>query len=121
MAYLKKQLDAIDRDEMRITLSAQISKLSSEPVCDFCGNGHPVAVYASARMSTGETKKCWRWTACDICEMLIDSSQWGLIEKQIEHRLIQLYESIGRPVPDNLIHFAVKGALEEFHRFAIGV
>lgn len=121
MAYLKKPLDTAGRDAMRINLSVQPKKISPEPVCDFCGSKNPLVVYASSRMSTGEIQNCWRWTACGVCETLIDSEQWREVELRIENRLIQAYREVNLQIPEDLIHLAVKMALEQFHRYALGV
>lgn len=121
MAYLKKQLDEKDRDNMRINLSVQPKKISPEPVCDFCGSNHPRVVYAASRMSTGEIRNCWRWTACGVCESLIDSGQWREVELRIENWLLRSYKDANLPIPKDLLQLAVKASLEQFHKYALGV
>ncbi len=112
MAYLKKQLDEKDRDSMRINLSVQPKKISPEPVCDFCGANHPLVVYAASRMSTGEIRNCWRWTAC---------GQWREVELRIENWLLRSYKDANLPIPKDLLQLAVKASLEQFHKYALGV
>ena len=116
MPYLKKQLDG-----MRIDLYTQPKKISPEPVCDFCGSENPLVVYASSSMSTGELRNCWRWAACGVCEALVDRDQWREVELRIENRLIWIYRVTRLPIPEDLIQYAVKGALNDFHRHAIKI
>lgn len=117
MKYLKKRLDEEGTDMMRINLSVRERKLSAEPVCDFCGDEHPVFVYASTRMSTGETQQCWRWCACEICSTAIDVEDWNTVESRLIRRLSDLLPSLMRGSP--LILKSVKYALEDFKHYVV--
>ena len=92
--YLKVKLDDSRVDTMRISLSVQAVKLSSEPVCDFCGHSVPVWVYGSRRMSTGEFVDCWRWTACQECSNMVDADEWEKVEKRTAGALQRLFPAI---------------------------
>ena len=113
--YLKKLLDPETMDMMRINLSVQEKKLSAEPVCDFCGAPHPMWVYASERMSTGEMRDAWRWCACGVCSGAVDRDNWNTIENRVVQRLKKML-LVNKDSP--LVLAAARYALEEFHRYA---
>ena len=111
MSYLKKLLSAEELDAMRKRLATRAEKLYPDPVCDICGSEEPHWVYASQRMSTGEVRECWRWTACPRCSRDIDNGNWDAIKRrlvawlalQMPHALdYQLSEAAGHAVIDFL-------------------
>jgi hypothetical protein len=104
MRYLKKRIDDLILRSIR-----------PSPLCDFCGSVSPAYVYAASRMSTGVVATCWRWTACEICSVFIDTDNWH----QIEDRLLEKIKPVLRYVPTALLREVVHLALSEFHQYAI--
>lgn len=117
MVYLKKRLDEEGVDSMRVNLAMRKLKLSAEPVCDFCGDPQPTFVYASYKMSTGETAQCWRWCACEACSQAIDSDDFVTVETRMLRRFNAMSPPIIKGSP--LVVSALRLALDEFHRHVI--
>lgn len=117
MRYLKKRLDDESKDWMRVNLSVRDKKLSAEPVCDFCGDPHPIFVYGSHRMATGETQQCWRWCACQICSDAIDKEDWDTLQARALRRLNEMMPSVMKGSP--LILSAIRYALQEFRSYVV--
>jgi hypothetical protein len=113
VSYLKKPLDSAALDTLRINLSVRSDKIASDPVCDFCGNHTPVVVYASSRMSTGAIRQCWRWTACGMCEALVDTDKWTAMHRRVTARLRKM---LPPHMPKAMIELAVSVTLEDFHK-----
>lgn len=120
--YLKTELTNEMRDSMRISLSVQPKKIASEPVCDFCGDPHPVVVYRASKMSTGQLTPCWRWCACEACEEAVDRDDWKYIRKKVEARLLVVFgHMMPTKPPKSLVSEAVRKSLDQFHEAAITV
>ncbi len=112
--YLKKTLKTSDLDDMRDVLSHRKAKLYPDPVCDICGSDVPVVVYAANRMSTGEVRECWRWTACQRCSRDIDNDNWEAIRR----RLIQWLNLKTPKALAHLMPLAADHVLNDFKQFA---
>lgn len=115
--YLKTVLTPEMKDVLRINLSANRSKLSHDPVCDFCGNPDPIYVYRATRFTTGEECENWRWCACPVCSMLVDSNEWDDLKERIKFQLRSMM--FGRVVPEHVLNQAVEVSFRAFFRDAV--
>lgn len=77
--YLKRALTA---EELTKAKPGKLPGIGSSPICDFCGERTPIYVYASKVMSTGPKIRCWRWTACAVCDQDIQDHNWGAMLKR---------------------------------------
>jgi hypothetical protein len=109
MSYKRKELDVV-------TLQTCRASLDHPPICDFCGDPHPMFIYAASRMSSGLFTDCWRWCACWTCSHAIENREWDLIEATM---VIKLRKTMSSMIPATYIMRAVHKALEEFHTYAI--
>lgn len=125
MRYLKKRATNEDLDTMRawLVVHALKKKMSSEPICDFCGLRSPEWLYGSTRLSDNDSQllnispdvQCWRWTACAICSPLIDNERWSIVE---DHLVLWLQTRFSEASKETLQRVAGL-VLEEFHRYVI--
>jgi hypothetical protein len=118
-AYVKKRLSPRDLDNMRIDLSVQEKKLSPEPHCDFCGDPHPVFVYAASQTTAGEDVKCWRWAACQDCSNLIDTETFEGVEEKIAQWLVKKLDLTD--MDRTFFRAIAKNAMRTFHRYSIRI
>ena len=121
MVYVREPLTTADVDQLRVNLSSQVRKLSPDPVCDFCGDPHPVWRYAANRMSTGEWRACWRWLACDGCGVAIEAGEWATVESRVREKLRQMVKVFGpgasAMLTESILTKSVRAALEMFHEY----
>jgi hypothetical protein len=132
--YKRKTLTEVDLDNIRIELSARQTliaendldniqvlratrkfKLHDDPVCDFCGDHHPLYCYASSRTSTGEYRECWRWCACADCADAVEAMDWGHLEKKIADWLSIRVKNYPYMVLSEIAH----RVFQEFKRYAV--
>ena len=124
MAYVKELLTAADMDQLRVNLSRRKVKLSPDPVCDFCGDTHPVWRYAATRMSTGEWQRCWRWLACGPCSNAVDSGDWLVVGRRVRKKLRTMVTVIvmggdgAELFTEPILTASVRAVLREFHEYA---
>lgn len=112
--YVRKQLTTDDLNEIRIRLATRAVKLSDNPSCDFCGDEHPVWVYAATRMSTGDHIDNWRWSACEDCAAAIEGHDWAKIEDKIIKWLVLRFKD----APKDVLRTVAQQALKDFHQYA---
>lgn len=113
MKFVKKYLSSKMKSDMRFLLSARRVKISSEPVCDFCGDSSPVYVYAATRMSTGFRVNCWRWCACVTCSKLVDANDWSGLSERVMARLVPMLPFVVKAVLDEAVQNSVQSFLND--------
>jgi hypothetical protein len=113
--YLKKPYTEDDEERLTRNLQSQPLRLADVPVCDFCGGPSPVTIYGSIRMSTGESRRCWRWCACAECEKLVDTNDWDKLRVKVVDRLKTM---LPRSIPREALTNAVMAVLGIFVRDA---
>lgn len=115
MHYLRKKATVEDLEKVRRTLNQLPRKLSTTPVCDFCGHHEPAYFYAASRMTSGEYKRNWRWLACDLCADDIEHERWGKILGRITEKIEELWSAF----PAELRPPAAAMAFREFLLYAV--
>lgn len=114
MAYVKKTFSNEEYRDLNDAVKKYQRKVSNKISCDFCGEPHPIFVYAATRMSTGEVKECWRWCACWKCYLLVETNDWDAIRKQ----LVEWMRKVTPHVPRHLAEQAAHKSFQEFIDYA---
>lgn len=113
-SYVRKRLTFDDITEMRMHLASHGIKISNDPSCDFCGDSHPMWVYAAIRMSTGEMVDNWRWSACEDCGATIEAHNWT----RIEDKMVDWLKLRFKDAPRDILRIVAKENLKDFHQYA---
>ena len=118
--FVWREITDADRASMLVSLAQLPADMRwnerSAPQCDFCSDPKPVVIYGASKMTTGEVKDCWRWSACAYCHDAITRNDFDAVEQRC---VSKISAGLGRGHSHKTLLFAIKMSLLRFHKEAI--